>query len=110
MAGHRDAFYTKAAQVRTKIIEEYEQIFKQVDVLITPTVPMPSPTFDEIKKLTPVQCYAIDQLTVAPNIAGLPHMSVPCGKSGSLPIGMMITGPHFSEQKIIQVAQAWTHQ
>lgn len=110
MAGHRDAFYTKAAQVRTKIIEEYEKIFKQVDVLITPTVPMPAPTFDEIKKLTPVQCYAIDQLTVAPNIAGLPHMSVPCGKSGNLPIGMMITGPHFSEQKIIQVAQAWTHQ
>lgn len=110
MAGHRDAYYTKAAQVRTKILQEYEQIFKQVDVLITPTVPMHAPTFEDIKKLTPVQCYAIDQLTVAPNIAGLPHMSVPCGEKDRLPVGMMITAPHFAEQKILQVAHAWTHQ
>jgi aspartyl-tRNA(Asn)/glutamyl-tRNA(Gln) amidotransferase subunit A len=106
MAGYRDAFYNKAAQVRTKIIEEYAAAFKQVDVLITPTMPIVAPTFDEIKKLTPLQNYAMDILTVSPNLAGLPHITIPCGESNGLPIGMMITGPHFAEQKIIQVAKA----
>lgn len=106
MAGYRDAFYNKAAQVRTKIIQEYEAAFKQVDVLITPTMPIVAPTFEEIKKLTPLQNYAMDILTVAPNLAGLPHITIPCGESNGLPIGMMITGPHFAEQKIIQVAKA----
>ncbi len=106
MAGYRDAFYNKAAQVRTKIIQEYAAAFKQVDVLITPTMPIVAPTFEEIKKLTPLQNYAMDILTVAPNLAGLPHITIPCGESNGLPIGMMITGPHFAEQKIIQVAKA----
>ncbi len=106
MAGYRDAFYNKAAQVRTKIIQEYMQAFKQVDVLITPTMPIVAPTFDEIKKLTPLQNYAMDILTVSPNLAGLPHITIPCGEINGLPIGMMITGPHFAEQKIIQVAKA----
>lgn len=106
MAGYRDAFYNKAAQVRTKIIEEYAAAFKQVDVLITPTMPIVAPTFEEIKKLTPLQNYAMDILTVSPNLAGLPHITIPCGESNGLPIGMMITGPHFAEQKIIQVAKA----
>ena len=107
MAGYRDAFYNKAAQVRTKIIQEYMQAFKQVDVLITPTMPIVAPTFDEIKKLTPLQNYAMDILTVSPNLAGLPHITIPCGEINGLPIGMMITGPHFAEQKIIQVAKAY---
>ncbi len=106
MAGYRDAFYTKAAQVRTKIIQEYQNAFKDIDVLITPTVPITAPTFEEIKKLTLLQNYAIDLLTVAPNLAGLPHMSVKCGEDKGLPIGLMITGTHFAENKIIQVAKA----
>jgi aspartyl-tRNA(Asn)/glutamyl-tRNA(Gln) amidotransferase subunit A len=106
MAGYRDAFYTKAAKVRTKIIQEYAGAFKQVDVIITPTVAIQPPTFDEIKKLTPLQNFMIDQLTVSPNLAGLPHMSVPSGEANGLPVGMMIIGPQFGEQKIIQVAKA----
>jgi len=108
MAGYREAYYNKAAQVRTKIIQEYEEAFKQVDVLISPTVPIPPPTFDEIKKLTPLQMYSIDKLTVSPNIAGLPHITVPCGEANGLPIGLMIIGPQFGEEKILQVAKAWT--
>lgn len=107
-AGYRDAFYTKAAQVRTTIIQEYQQAFKNADVIITPTVPMTAPTFDEEKKFTPLQSYAVDQLTVPPNLAGLPHLSIPCGAHNGLPIGMMITGNHFDEHKIIQAAHAWT--
>lgn len=107
MAGHRDAFYTKAAQVRTKILQEYAEVFKKVDVLITPTMPIVAPTFDELKNLTPLQHYAMDVLTVAPNLAGLPHISLPCGTHNNLPVGLMITGNHFAEQKIIQVGRAY---
>ncbi len=106
MAGYRDAFYKKAAQVRTLILKEYAEAFKKVDVLITPTMPIVAPTFDEIKKLTPLQNYLMDILTVSPNLAGLPHITIPCGQHNNLPIGLMITGPHFAEQKIIQVAKA----
>ncbi|HLC32990.1 MAG TPA: amidase family protein [Candidatus Nanoarchaeia archaeon] len=106
MAGHRDAFYAKAAQVRTKILQEYADVFKRVDVLITPTMPIVAPTFDELKTLTPMQHYAMDVLTVAPNLAGLPHLSIPCGTHNNLPVGLMITGNHFAEQKIIQVGRA----
>ncbi|HLF54214.1 MAG TPA: amidase family protein [Candidatus Nanoarchaeia archaeon] len=105
MAGYRDAFYKKAAQVRTKIIEEYANIFKQVDVLITPTMPIVAPTFDEVKKLSPLQNYAMDILTVSPNLAGLPHLSVPCGEHNGLPVGLLITGPQFGEQKVVQVGK-----
>lgn len=107
MAGYRDAFYTKAAQVRALIIQEYDCAFETVDVLITPTVPLVAPTFEDIKNMTPLQEYAIDQLTVGPNLAGLPHISIPCGTSDGLPVGMMIIGPHFGEHKILQVANAW---
>lgn len=106
MAGHRDAFYTKAAQVRTKIIQEYQNAFKNVDVLITPTMPITAPTFDELKQLTPLQHYMMDILTVPPNLAGLPHISIPCGESNKLPIGLMITANHFQEQKMLQVSNA----
>lgn len=109
MAGYRDAFYSKAAKVRTKILQEYAEIFKKVDVLITPTMPIVAPTFDELKKLTPMQHYAMDILTVAPNLAGLPHISIPCGTHNGLPVGLMITGNHFAEQKIIQTAKASTN-
>ncbi len=107
MAGYRDAFYKKAAQARTKILEEYSNAFKTVDVLITPTMPIIAPTFEEIKKLTPIQNYMMDILTVSPNIAGLPHITIPCGSHDKMPIGVMIIGQHFNEQKIIQVARAY---
>ncbi|PIN75382.1 Asp-tRNA(Asn)/Glu-tRNA(Gln) amidotransferase GatCAB subunit A [Candidatus Woesearchaeota archaeon CG10_big_fil_rev_8_21_14_0_10_37_12] len=106
MAGYRDAFYTKAAQVRTKIIEEYNNVFSQVDVIITPTMPITAPTAEEVKKLTPLQHYLMDVITAPINLAGLPHINVPCGQHNEMPIGMLITGKHFAEAKIIQVAKA----
>ena len=105
MAGYRDAFYKKAAQLRTLILQEYAEAFKKVDVLVTPTMPIVAPLFDEIKKLTPLQQYAMDILTVSPNLAGLPHLSLPCGSHNGLPVGLMITGPQFGEQKIVRVAK-----
>ncbi|MBI4149222.1 Asp-tRNA(Asn)/Glu-tRNA(Gln) amidotransferase subunit GatA [Candidatus Woesearchaeota archaeon] len=106
MSGFRDAYYLKAAQVRTKIIQEYQKHFKQVDILISPTVPILPPRFADIEKLSLLQNYMIDILTVGPNLAGLPHLSIPVGFKDKLPIGMMLIGNHFAEGKLIQVGSA----
>jgi aspartyl-tRNA(Asn)/glutamyl-tRNA(Gln) amidotransferase subunit A len=103
MAGYRDAYYIKAAKVRTKIIEEYKKAFKKVDLLASPTMPFVAPKFEDIKKLTPLQNYMADVLTVGPNLAGLPHMTLPVGKANNMPVGLMLIGDHLMEEKIIQV-------
>jgi aspartyl-tRNA(Asn)/glutamyl-tRNA(Gln) amidotransferase subunit A len=110
MAGFRDAYYMKAMKVRTKIIQEYKALFKKYDVLVSPTVPILPPKFDEIKKLSLLQNYMIDILTVGPNLAGLPHLNVPVGfekKEGKeLPVGMMLIGDHLKEGKILQAGNS----
>ncbi len=107
MAGYRDAYYLKAAQIRTKIIEEYKKTFATCDVLLSPTMPITAPTQQEAQQLTPLQNYMLDQLTVGPNLAGLPHMSIPCGMSKGMPVGMMLIGDHFKEQQILQTGYAY---
>jgi aspartyl-tRNA(Asn)/glutamyl-tRNA(Gln) amidotransferase subunit A len=104
MAGSRDAYYLKAAKVRTLIIEEYKKAFKDVDCLVSPTMPIIAPTFEDIKKLTPLENYMMDILTVGPNLAGLPHITINAGFSKDLPVGMMVIGDHFKESTIIQAA------
>ena len=103
MAGHRDAFYLKAAQVRTKIIEEYKKVFTEIDAIVCPAMPVLPLKIKDIDKLSPLQNYMMDILTVGPNLAGLPHMTVPVMKMKGLPIGMMLIGDHFNEDKIIQL-------
>ncbi|MBU0536697.1 MAG: Asp-tRNA(Asn)/Glu-tRNA(Gln) amidotransferase subunit GatA, partial [Nanoarchaeota archaeon] len=99
-----------AMRVRTRIINEYKELFKRYDVLVSPTVPILPPKFGEIDKLSLLQNYMIDVLTVGPNLAGLPHMNVPVGmakKDGKeLPVGMMLTGDHLQEGKVIQAGGA----
>src|SRR3989344_8015457 len=79
MAGYRDAFYIKAARVRNLIIREYKKAFEKYDLLISPTMPVIAPKFSDIKKLTPLENYMMDILTVGPNLAGLPHISCNAG-------------------------------
>ena len=107
MAGHRDAFYLKAAKVRTLMINEYKKAFNKFDALVSPTVPMLPPRFDEIEKLTPLQHYLADVMTVSPNVAGLPHLNVPVGDSNGLPVGMLLTGDHLQEGKLLQLGSVF---
>jgi aspartyl-tRNA(Asn)/glutamyl-tRNA(Gln) amidotransferase subunit A len=104
MAGFREAYYLKALKVRTKVIQDFKKAFKNFDVLIAPTMPVIAPRFDEIAKLEPIQHYMMDILTVAPNLAGIPMISVPCGSVDKMPVGLHIMGDHLQEGKIIQVA------
>lgn len=107
MAGYRDAYYLKAAKIRTLIIEEYQKMFERYDVLISPTMPIIAPTFEEIKKLSPLQHYFMDILTVGPNLAGIPHASLPLKITahkpfGQMPVGLMAMTNHLEEQKLCQ--------
>ena len=103
MAGYRDAYYLKALKVRALIINEYKKAFKKFDALVTPTVPVVPPTFTEIAKLSPLQHYMFDVMTVGPNLAGLPHLNMPVGMENGLPVGMLLTGDHLAEGKLVQL-------
>ncbi|MEK6874430.1 MAG: amidase family protein [Nanoarchaeota archaeon] len=104
MAGYRDAFYIRSAQIRARIIEEYRLVFKKYQAILSPAMPILPPRFDEIKKLTPLQSYMMDILTVGPNLAGMPHISVPFGSEKGLPIGVMLTTNQFNESGLVQIA------
>jgi len=100
-----DAYYMKAQRLRTKVIEDFENAFSQVDVILTPTTPIPPFIAGEEPK-DPLTMYLNDILTVSTNIAGLPGMSVPIGldKDG-LPLGLQLIGPEFEEGRLFQVGQ-----
>ena len=101
MAGYRDAYYIKATKARTKIINEYKKLFQKYDVLLSPTMPTVAPTFKEIDKMTPLQNYMMDQLTVGPNLAGVPHASIPIGEKEGMPVGLMAITDHFKEGTLL---------
>ncbi len=105
MSGFRDAYYIKAAKVRTLIIQHYKKAFSEFDALVSPSTPILAPRFEDIKELTPLQHYLMDTLLVGPNLAGLPHLSVPVGFSQKLPVGMLLIADHLQEKKLLQMGR-----
>ena len=105
-AGYYDAYYLKALKVRTLISEEFSEAFKKYDVLVTPTSPTPAFKMGE-KTADPLQMYLSDVLTIPVNIAGLPGISVQCGFSQGLPVGLQIIGPQMGDATILRVAHAY---
>ncbi|HAS80426.1 MAG: Glutamyl-tRNA(Gln) amidotransferase subunit A [Candidatus Nomurabacteria bacterium GW2011_GWE1_32_28] len=100
--GYYDAYYNKAWEVRRAIIKEYESVFKEVDFVITPTSPTTAFKFGD--KKDPLQMYLEDIFTVSANIAGIPAISIPFGKSSVLlPIGIQFIGPSFSDQSLFAI-------
>lgn len=106
-AGYRDKYYIKAAKVRTKIIEQFKQAFEDYDVLATPSMPNIAPKIEEAESLNPREMYAMDSLTVGPNLAGIPQISIPNGKSKGMPTGLQLIGDHFEEKKLFDVAYSF---
>ncbi len=102
-AGYYDKYYLKALKIRTLIRRDFEKAFKKFGVLIGPTMPIPPFKIGE-KIQDPLTLYMCDVDTVSANLAGLPAISIPCGFTGGLPIGMQIIAPHLREDLILQVA------
>ena len=107
MVGYADKYYNKALRVRQSVISEYKKVFADHDAVVTPTMPFVSPRFDEISKLSALDVYKADFLTVPPNLTGMPHLSVPCGYSDGMPVGLMFTADHWNEDILLSEAEDW---
>ncbi len=105
-AGYYDAYYLKAQKVRTLVRQDFEKVFKEVDVLFSPTAP--SVAFQAGQKIDdPLQMYLSDIFTVPASLAGICGLSIPCGFSNGLPVGLQILGPALGESLVLQVGHAF---
>ena len=103
-AGYYDAYYLKALKVRTLMLKDFQKAFEQVDIILTPTSPTVAFKIGE-KTGDPLSMYLSDIFTITLNLAGLPGISVPCGKnSENLPVGMQLMANHFEEALLLRVA------
>ena len=103
-AGYYDAYYGKASQVRTLIMEDFRKAFETCDVVVCPVAPTPAFKIGE-KVDDPLTMYLMDIFTISANLAGIPGMSIPCGFSKQgLPVGMQLMGKHFNEEMLLKVA------
>jgi aspartyl-tRNA(Asn)/glutamyl-tRNA(Gln) amidotransferase subunit A len=106
-AGYYDAYYLKAQRVRALIARDFAEAFKQVDAIVTPTSPVPAFRLGE-RTSDPLAMYLADIYTVTGSLAGVPGISVPCGRTTEgLPVGLQIFGPPFAEGRILQLAHAF---
>jgi aspartyl-tRNA(Asn)/glutamyl-tRNA(Gln) amidotransferase subunit A len=106
-AGYYDAYYLRAQKVRTLIAQDFRDAFSKVDAIVTPTSPVPAFKLGE-RTSDPLQMYLADIYTVTGSLAGVPGISVPCGKTcGKLPVGLQLFGPPFGEAQILQLAGAF---
>jgi aspartyl-tRNA(Asn)/glutamyl-tRNA(Gln) amidotransferase subunit A len=104
-AGYYDAYYGRAQKVRTKIAEDFARAFGQVDFIVTPTAPTVAFELGE-KTSDPLAMYLNDYCTVPMSLAGIPAISIPCGLSAGLPVGMQLAGPAFSENRLLDASYA----
>jgi aspartyl-tRNA(Asn)/glutamyl-tRNA(Gln) amidotransferase subunit A len=106
-AGYYNAYYLKAQRVRTLLVRDFEEAFKKVDAILTPTSPTAAFKLGE-KVDDPLSMYLADIFTVTADLAGIPGISVPCGETKeNLPVGLQILGKHFDEATILRVAHAY---
>jgi aspartyl-tRNA(Asn)/glutamyl-tRNA(Gln) amidotransferase subunit A len=106
-AGYYDAYYLKGQKVRALIAQDFRDAFTKVDAIVTPTSPVPAFKLGE-RTNDPLQMYLADIYTVTGSLAGIPGISVPCGKiCGKLPVGLQIFGPAFGEARVLQLAHAF---
>ena len=106
-SGYYDAYYLKAQKVRTLIRRDFEQVFANADVVVTPVAPTTAFRIGE-KTADPLQMYLSDVFMISINLAGLPSIVVPCGRDADgMPIGLQIVGPPFGEEVVLRAARAF---
>jgi aspartyl-tRNA(Asn)/glutamyl-tRNA(Gln) amidotransferase subunit A len=106
-AGYYNAYYLKGQKVRALIAQDFRDAFTKVDAIVTPTSPIPAFKLGE-KTNDPLQMYLADIYTVTGSLAGIPGISVPCGRTpDNLPVGLQLFGPAFGESQILRLAHAF---
>ena len=108
--GYYDAYYLKAQQVRTLVLQDYDRAFERVDVVAMPTSPTAAFKLGE-RVADPLQMYLADVFTVSVNLAGLPAISIPCGfTTDQRPIGLQLIGRRFEEGTLLRAADAYERE
>lgn len=107
-AGYYDAYYLKAMKVRALIRRDFEEAFRKVDLIVSPTSPTVAFPFGE-RTQDPIQMYLSDIFTVSVNLANLPGLSIPAGMWNGLPVGVQLIGKAFDEALLLRVSYAWEH-
>lgn len=108
--GYYDAYYLKAQRIRRIIAQDFQNAFKQCDIIVGPVAPTVAGKIGE-KTSDPTQMYLEDIYTLSPNLAGLPAMSAPCGfGDNGMPVGLQLIGNYFSEANLLQVAHAYQQE
>jgi len=105
-SGYYDAYYLKGLKVRTLIKQDFDQVFENCDAVLTPTSPTVAFKIGE-KSNDPLQMYLADIFTISANLAGIPAISIPCGFSNGLPVGLQLMGKAFDEEMLIRIAHAY---
>ena len=99
--------FGKACQVRQLLIDAYKDILKDHDAVLTPSMPTVAPTIDQAKAMSAMDCYSADFLTAPACIAGMPCVSVPCGYSDGMPVGMQFVADHWNDHVVLSAAEDW---
>ena len=105
-AGYYDAYYLKAQKCRQLVANDFKEVFKNIDVLLSPTTPGTSFKAGE-KTNDPIAMYLQDIFTIPANLAGLPGLSIPCGENAGLPLGLQLVGNSLEEDKLLQFAHSF---
>ena len=105
-AGYYDAYYLKAQKCRQLVANDFKEVFKNIDVLLSPTTPGTSFKARE-KTNDPIAMYLQQIFTIPANLAGLPGLSIPCGENAGLPLGLQLVGNSLEEDKLLQFAHSY---
>lgn len=105
-ASVKDKYYHKALLVRRALINVLDRILSE-GLILTPVMPMQTPRIDETEKLTPLQVYKMDALTIPPNLCGYPHISFPCDYLNNMPIGAQLFTKHYNDYSLIEFVKDW---
>ncbi|MDP2671533.1 MAG: Asp-tRNA(Asn)/Glu-tRNA(Gln) amidotransferase subunit GatA [bacterium] len=108
-SGYYDAYYLKAAKVRRVLFEQFQEVFKKVDIIAGPTSPVLPFKFGE-RSHDPLSMYLADIYTVTANLVGIPALSVPAGFTSGLPVGLQLQAAHWEEEKILKLAHAFEQE
>lgn len=104
-AGYYDAFYVRAQRIREQMTAEFEDVFGEVEAIVSPTSPVPAFRIGELAD-DPMALKRLDYCTIPANLGGFPAISIPCGLADGLPVGFQIMGPRMADEAVLQIAMA----
>ena len=106
-AGNVDRYHNKALRIRMSIVKEFKDALRDHDAIVCPTMPFVAPKIADAEKMSLMNSYEASRLTLGASLTGMPHLTVPCGYSEGMPVGLMFTADHWNEHLLLGMAEKW---